>query len=63
MPLHSAIKTATRQFFDDSDDDGDVDDDVDDDDDDADADDDGMMGDWGLKGLKPKAKFFHVVVL
>ena len=31
VPLHSAIKTATRQFFDDSDDDGDVDDDDDDD--------------------------------
>ena len=37
------------------------DDDDDDDDADDDADDDGMMGDWGLKGLKPKAKFLMLL--
>ena len=31
------------------------------DDDDDDGDDDGVMGDWGLKGLKPKAKFLMLL--
>ena len=30
-------------------------------DDDDDGDDDGVMGDWGLKGLKPKAKFLMLL--